>query len=95
MTNPKHIEWTPAAIRDLNRIREYIGGDNPAAARKVATQIFDHASSLATFPERTRTGRVNHTREAVIPNLPYIIVYRVKQSRLEVLRILHGAQQWP
>jgi addiction module RelE/StbE family toxin len=95
VTKPKRIEWTPSATEDLAHIRDYIGMDNPTAARNVVRKIFDHARSLVTFPERTRAGRVNHTREAVIPNLPYIIVYRVKGDRLEVLRVLHGAQQWP
>jgi plasmid stabilization system protein ParE len=27
--------------------------------------------------------------------LPYIVVYRVREDTVYVLRILHGAQQWP
>jgi plasmid stabilization system protein ParE len=31
----------------------------------------------------------------VIGRYPYRIVYRVAGDTVEVLRIIHGAQQWP
>jgi toxin ParE1/3/4 len=44
-----------------------------------------------------RPGRVEGTRELAFPPLPYIAVYEIAGDRDEVrlLRILHGAQQWP
>jgi hypothetical protein len=42
-----------------------------------------------------REGRVKGTRELVIGRSPFIAVYRIKGKRIEILRILHGAQQWP
>ncbi len=30
-----------------------------------------------------------------MPSLPYIIVYQVTGDVLHVVRILHGAQEWP
>jgi len=40
-------------------------------------------------------GRVEGTRELVIGRSPFIAVYRIKGKRIEILRILHGAQRWP
>jgi len=40
-------------------------------------------------------GRVEDTRELVIPGLPFIVVYRVKKESVEVARVIHGAQEWP
>ncbi|MBU2719510.1 type II toxin-antitoxin system RelE/ParE family toxin [Acidithiobacillus ferridurans] len=40
-------------------------------------------------------GRQQGTRELVIPHTPFIVVYRARHGRLEILRVLHGAQQWP
>jgi plasmid stabilization system protein ParE len=31
----------------------------------------------------------------VLSPLPYIIVYTVRDEVIHVVRILHGAQQWP
>jgi plasmid stabilization system protein ParE len=35
------------------------------------------------------------TRELVFAGLPYIVVYRIQDQDLEILRIYHGAQDWP
>ncbi len=37
-------------------------------------------------------GREEDTRELVLSPLPYIVVYRVKDSAVEILHIYHGAQ---
>lgn len=50
---------------------------------------------LADFPELDRTGGKADTRELVFSGLPYIAIYRIGGNGIEVLRILHGAQQWP
>jgi plasmid stabilization system protein ParE len=52
---------------------------------------------LETFPHLGRPGRVQGTREMAFPPLPFIAIYEVfeTQGEVRVLRILHGAQQWP
>jgi len=36
------------------------------------------------------------SRELVISRTPFIAVYRLKGTdRIEVIRLLHGSQQWP
>jgi len=35
------------------------------------------------------------TRELVLAPLPFVAVYEVLENEVQVLRILHGAQQWP
>jgi len=42
-----------------------------------------------------RPGRVPGTRELVLPNFPYIIPYRVREQRVEILRVFHTARKWP
>jgi toxin ParE1/3/4 len=50
---------------------------------------------LAQHPLMGREGRVVGTRELVIGGSPFIAVYRVKKTRVEILRLLHGARRWP
>ena len=57
--------------------------------------IYGSVGSLEKFPHRGRIGRKAETRELVIPNLPYVAIYRVRGSIVEVIRVLHGAQDWP
>ncbi len=50
---------------------------------------------LAQHPLMGREGRLAGTRELVIVGSPFIAVYRVKKTRIEILRVLHGARRWP
>jgi toxin ParE1/3/4 len=50
---------------------------------------------LALYPQLGRPGRVKGTRELIISGSPFIAVYRVKKTRIEILRILHWARRWP
>ena len=90
------IEWSPDAVSDLETISEHIEQDRGLeAANRVARAIYNAVQSLRAMPYRSRMGRVEGTRELVVPSLPYLVVYQVSQERILVLSILHGAQKWP
>jgi len=89
------VHWTRPAAEDLQHITSRIRRDNPAAARRVATTLYDGCMGLEMFPNRGRVGRIAGTRERVFAPLPYIAVYRVNDDVVEILRIYHSAQNWP
>ena len=89
------IRWSPEAAGDLENIVSRIRRDNPEAARQVAEIIYNRCASLDNFPDRGRIGRIAGTSELVFAPLPYIVVYRVKPSTVEIVRIYHSAQNWP
>jgi toxin ParE1/3/4 len=90
------VEWSPQAIADLAALRATIAEDNPAAAQRVALHVIRNVEELlAANPSIGRWGRVSGTRELVIPQTPYIVPYRVRNNRIEVLRVYHGARKWP
>jgi addiction module RelE/StbE family toxin len=83
------------AADDLRTIRAYIARDSEAAAGAVAHRIRESIAHLRRHPELGRVGRVMGTRELVVAGLPYLVVYRLNDSTVEVLRVLHDAQEWP
>jgi toxin ParE1/3/4 len=89
--------WNPQAYDDRAAIMDYIAEDSPAAALDVDEAIEHQADSLVQHPEIGRRGRVRGTRELVIVRTPYIAVYVVDDEAeiIEIVRVLHGAQQWP
>ncbi len=89
------IDWTPRAVRHLEAIREYIGQDNPKAAERVARRILHAVELLVNQPHVGRPGRVIGTRELVVSSTPYVIPYRMRAGRLEVIAVFHGRQKWP
>jgi toxin ParE1/3/4 len=89
--------WLPRAIRDRDAQIDYIAERNPRAAIDQGDRIERQVSQLLEHPEMGRPGRVERTRELVISGTPFIVVYRFKPStkRIEIIRLLHGAQKWP
>ena len=95
MPDPMQVRWTEPAAHDLEVISEYIRSDRPDAAIAVAKALFDAANNLSLLPGRGRMGRKPGTRELIVPGLPYIIVYRISGAAIHILRIYHGARNWP
>src|SRR5688572_15463158 len=50
----------------------------------------DAVELLATQPSMGRPGRVLSTRELVVPDTPFVIPYRVRDNRLELIAVFHG-----
>ncbi|MBI3349201.1 MAG: type II toxin-antitoxin system RelE/ParE family toxin [Burkholderiales bacterium] len=82
------------ALADRDAIMAYIAQDNPTAAIDLDLEFEAKAETARLRPKLYKTGRVKGTREIVVrPN--YVIVYRVLGDVVDVLRVLHAAQQWP
>lgn len=50
---------------------------------------------LVDLPSLGRPGRVAGTRELVVRRTPYVIPYRLRGDRLEVIAASYGRQKWP
>lgn len=87
--------WVPTAIEERFSQLDYIAQDNPLAAIDQDEEIERQTDLLTTQPKMGRVGRVKGTRELIISRTPFIAVYRIKGTSVEILRFLHGAQQWP
>lgn len=89
------LEWTTFALRDRETILEYIAADSPHAAIAIDNRIEEQAEQLIDSPAIGRPGRIPGTRELVVHQTPYIAAYRVDKDSIRILRVLHGAQDWP
>jgi toxin ParE1/3/4 len=89
------IRWTLAAADDLESIANYLFEKTPEHAARLVRAIYGAPSSLDRFPNRGRAGKKDGTRELVMPSLPYVIVYQVRGETVNIVRILHGSQDWP
>ena len=88
------LTWRPMALVDRDDIMVYIGQDNPTAAIDLDLEFEAKAENARLRPKLYKAGRVKGTREIVVrPN--YVMIYRVTGDVVEVLRVLHAAQQWP
>ena len=89
------LRWTEEAATDLERIADYLFEHVPERAPALVRAIYDAPCTLLTFPHQGRPGKKEGTRELVLSPLPYVVVYAVRGDTIFIVRILHGAQQWP
>ena len=89
------VVWSRRALRHLVYIRQRIEKDSEQSAVLVASRILKAVELLPSHPEIGRTGRVVGTRELFVPETPYVIPYRVRRQRLELIAVFHGRQKWP
>jgi toxin ParE1/3/4 len=90
-----NIVWSARAIEHLAQLRSYIARDNPSAANRIAGALLAAVKRLVELPSLGRPGRVAGTRELIVPGTRYVIPYRLRGDRLEVIAVLHGRQKWP
>ena len=89
------LRWTRLAASHLASAFEYLAQDNADAADNVAERILSAIEALDHHPQMGRSGRVPRTRELVITGSPFVVAYRVRRDRIEILAVLHGARRWP
>ncbi|MEA5578520.1 type II toxin-antitoxin system RelE/ParE family toxin [Anabaena sp. UHCC 0451] len=89
------VKWLRRALRNLEQAHSYIFQDNPTAAQELIIKIQNAANQLENYPFMGKSGRVEGTRELIISNSPYILIYRVKEEPVEILRILHTSKRYP
>jgi toxin ParE1/3/4 len=89
-----NILWLATAENDLEALTDYIAEDNPKTALQIFETIHQSIENLKTYPFLGREGRIKHTRELVIPQLPFIVIYTVSKE-VRILAILHTSRKWP
>jgi toxin ParE1/3/4 len=91
-----NVVWTRKASRHLRAAYDYWARERSAAAADTMLErIFSAVELLERFPATGRPGRIPGTRELVVVPTPFLIAYRVRRSKIEIVSMLHGARKWP
>lgn len=87
------VSWSAGAENDLARIEKSLLDLDVPIERVEAMVVNLQAAclSLAQFPARGRAGIMHGTKELVAYD-PYVIVYVIKQELVEIVRVIHSAQ---
>lgn len=89
------VKWLKRALRNLKEEADYIAQDDPQAVARIVILIDDTVALLAEHPGLGRSGRVPGTRELVVTGTPYLVPYRVRGKRIDILQVFHGRRRWP
>ena len=89
------IKWLRRAPLNLDEEAAYLAKDSPRMTSEFVQHLRDSVAMLVQHPNMSRPGRIAGTRELVVTRFSYLVPYRVHDSSVEILRILHTARKWP
>lgn len=86
------IRWSHEAEQWLREIYEYIAQDNPTAAGKVVSGIYEKAQFLSDFPKIGYKYREEPEGEVrILLYGHYRIAYIITDDFIDILGVFHGA----
>lgn len=87
------VHWTDTAEDHLDAIHAYIAHDSPEYAKRMVDRLTRRSQQIADFPlsgRRVPEYEIDQIREVI--EGPYRIIYYIKPDQIDVLAVLHGAQ---
>ena len=88
------LVFSAQAREDLLEIEEYIGQANPRAAMNFLDKIMNRCEQIGQFPGIGRRRFELKTGYRSLVEGQYIILYRVSNHQVEVVRVLHGKRDF-
>ncbi|MGF1673008.1 MAG: type II toxin-antitoxin system RelE/ParE family toxin [Rivularia sp. (in: cyanobacteria)] len=88
------VFWTETAVENLSAIYTYISQNSPQYADRIIDRITKRSQQIANFP---LSGRIviefetEQIREVIEGS--YRIIYYIKPEQIDVLAVIHGAQE--
>ncbi|MGK7870207.1 type II toxin-antitoxin system RelE/ParE family toxin [Falsiroseomonas sp. E2-1-a20] len=90
----KRLRVTLVARRDLIDAVDYTARENRGAAERLRARLIEAAGRLGTFPAMGRSDEMGR-RLFAVPGTPFLLIYREEADHVLILRVWHGARQWP
>jgi addiction module RelE/StbE family toxin len=88
------VTWTPAAIRQWEKIVEYVSQYAPKTAEKLGERLMrapDHLVHSPKMGRRVPTMKRDDLRE-LLSVRPYRIIYLLRGEQCIVVAVIHGRQ---
>jgi addiction module RelE/StbE family toxin len=90
------VQWTDTAAAHLDGIYAYIARDSERYALRTVDRITQRSIQIAEYPLSGRMVpeiSIEQIREVI--EGPYRIVYYIKPDQIDVLAVIHGAENFP
>jgi toxin ParE1/3/4 len=88
------LTWSAEARENYYDILAWIAADSPPAALLIEERIRKTVVDLQDIPTG-RISRVSGVYEKLVRGSPYIVAYQIRGNEVVLLRIIHGARDWP
>ncbi|MDB5530440.1 MAG: type toxin-antitoxin system RelE/ParE family toxin [Devosia sp.] len=85
------VLYTPASLRDLKSIGDFIARDNSKRAKSFVAELRTSCRSLLSDSQRyPLQERWHGIRRMPVGN--YLVLYRVLDNAVQIVRVLHSAR---
>jgi toxin ParE1/3/4 len=89
------VVLTPEARSDIKTVMRWIGTDNLERAESFSSELVEACRALARHPKRFPVARIVNGHEVRKRSHDrYVILYRLLDKEIEILRVVHGARDW-
>ena len=85
----------PRARDDRFKQIDFLARHDTGTAIRIGEAIAATVVAVGVDPDISRVGRVAGAREYPVPDTPFILVYRIEDDAVVILRLLHHRRRWP
>ena len=83
------VVYLHKALRDMAWVRQYYGNIFPEGARKARAQLQNTEKIIVLSPYIGHPSeKVDDAREHHIPRTPFTFLYRLRDDRIEIMRVI-------
>jgi toxin ParE1/3/4 len=87
------VEWTEAAQADLAGIDAHLAAMDPEFAASLGIAAIRATRFLAQWP-KSGSPVAGGKRKKRVRGTPYVLLYRLRGERLQILRVRHVRENW-
>lgn len=89
------IVWSAKATSDLEEAGARAGARDPIAGFRHVARIIEAVAHLGANPLLGRAGRWRGTRELIVADVKWVVVYFVGEAFIEILHVVPGRARTP
>ncbi len=90
----RRLSWSGPARRDLIAIAEHYGDIVPGLDDEMLARILDGPRLLLDHPNLGQSVGAFDLRKWTVRRTPFILIYRVTETVVEIARVHHAAEDW-
>lgn len=90
------VVWRKLALKQFNKVYNYIKEESLSSAKKVRDEIFDTAENLKNHPEMYPLDKYRKNNDGTIRAFEvysYRIAYQITKSEIRILRVRHTKRE--
>jgi plasmid stabilization system protein ParE len=91
----RSLDWTTKARNDLAAIDAYWWENAPDRADELLNRIEAAAEFLLGMPHAGPALEEGSARKWSVRSTRYILIYRVGDGAVQILRVHHASEDWP